>query len=127
MQGRTNGSLIAMETGQAITYSIDKLQDRGKFFIEPGDHIYAGQVIGEHTRGNDILINVIKTKKLSNMRATGSDDKSRDRPCREVLLEEAMEFIQGDEYTESHRNRSGSARSSSTKLKGSGARRKSED
>ncbi|MEI8004930.1 MAG: translational GTPase TypA [Bacteroidota bacterium] len=100
MQGRTNGSLIAMETGEAITYSIDKLQDRGKFFISPGEQIYAGQVIGEHTRGNDILINVIKTKKLSNMRATGSDDKAVIYPPIKFSLEEAMEYIQGDEYTE---------------------------
>ena len=100
MLGRINGSLIAMETGEAIAYSIDKLQDRGKFFIEPSDEIYAGQVIGEHTRGNDILINVIKTKKLSNMRATGSDDKAVIYPAVKFSLEEAMEYTQGDEYTE---------------------------
>jgi GTP-binding protein len=100
MQGRNNGSLIAMETGTAITYSIDKLQDRGKFFIDPGDGIYAGQVIGENTRGNDIVINVTKTKKLTNVRASGTDDKAVIVPPIRFSLEEAMEYIQGDEYVE---------------------------
>ena len=100
MQGRINGSLIAMETGTAITYSIDKLQDRGKFFIEPNDDIYAGQVIGESTRGDDIIINVIKTKKLTNIRASGSDDKAVIVPAVKFSLEEAMEYIKGDEYVE---------------------------
>jgi GTP-binding protein len=100
LQGRTNGSLIAMETGIAITYSIDKLQDRGKFFIEPNDPIYAGQVIGENTRGNDIVVNLTKTKKLTNVRASGTDDKAVLVPAIKFSLEEAMEYIQGDEYVE---------------------------
>jgi GTP-binding protein len=100
MQGRTNGSLIAMETGIAITYSIDKLQDRGKFFIDPNDPIYAGQVIGENTRGNDIVVNLTKTKKLTNVRASGTDDKAVLVPPIKFSLEEAMEYIQGDEYVE---------------------------
>jgi len=100
LPGRNNGTLIAMETGTAITYSIDKLQDRGKFFIEPNDEIYTGQVIGENTRGNDIVINVIKTKKLTNIRASGSDDKAFIVPAIKFSLEEAMEYIQGDEYVE---------------------------
>ena len=100
LQSRINGSLIAMETGTAITYSIDKLQDRGKFFIEPGEPIYAGQVVGESTRGDDIVINLTKTKKLSNVRASGSDDKAVIVPAIKFSLEEAMEYIQGDEYVE---------------------------
>jgi GTP-binding protein len=100
MQGRNNGSLISMETGQAIAYSIDKLQDRGKFFVEPNDEIYAGQVIGENTRGSDILVNLTRTKKLSNVRASGSDDKAVIYPATKFSLEEAMEYIQGDEYVE---------------------------
>ena len=100
IQSRINGSLIAMETGTAITYSIDKLQDRGKFFIEPFDEIYAGQVIGENTRGDDIVINVIKTKKLTNIRASGTDDKAVIIPAVKFSLEEAMEYIKGDEYVE---------------------------
>ena len=100
LQGRINGSLIAMETGIAITYSIDKLQDRGKFFIEPNDPIYAGQVIGENTRGNDIVVNLTKTKKLTNVRASGTDDKAVLVPAIKFSLEEAMEYIQGDEYVE---------------------------
>ena len=100
IQSRINGSLIAMETGTAITYSIDKLQDRGKFFIEPFDEIYAGQVIGENTRGDDIVINVIKTKKLTNIRASGTDDKAVIVPAVRFSLEEAMEYIKGDEYVE---------------------------
>jgi len=100
MVNRINGSLIAMETGTAITYSIDKLQDRGKFFIEPNDTIYAGQVVGENTRGDDMLINLTKTKKLSNVRASGSDDKAVIVPAIKFSLEEAMEYIQGDEYVE---------------------------
>lgn len=100
LAGRNNGTLIAMETGTAITYSIDKLQDRGKFFIEPNDEIYTGQVIGENTRGNDIVINVIKTKKLTNIRASGSDDKAFIVPAVKFSLEEAMEYIQDDEFVE---------------------------
>ncbi len=100
IQNRRNGALIAMETGIAITYSIDKLQDRGKFFIEPNDKIYAGQVIGEYTRQDDLGINVIKTKKLTNVRASGTDDKATIAPAVKFSLEDAMEYIKGDEYVE---------------------------
>jgi GTP-binding protein len=100
MQGRNNGSLISMYTGTAITYAIDKLQDRGKFFIEPFEDVYNGQVIGESTRSDDIVINVNKTKKLSNVRASGSDDKAVIYPATKFSLEEAMEYIKGDEYVE---------------------------
>lgn len=97
---RLNGSLLAMETGIAIAYSIDKLQDRGKFFIFQKEEIYAGQIIGEHSRQGDLLINVTKTKKLSNMRASGSDDKTIIIPPVRFSLEEAMEYIKDDEYVE---------------------------
>lgn len=97
---RLNGSLLAMETGTAIAYSIDKLQDRGKFFIYPKEEIYAGQIIGEHTRQDDLLVNVIKTKKLTNIRAAGSDDKITIAPPVRFSLEEAMEYIKNDEYVE---------------------------
>lgn len=97
---RINGSLIAIETGTAIAYAIDKLQDRGKFFIEPGDEVYAGQVIGEHTRPNDLEVNVLKTKKLTNVRASGSDEKMKISPAVKFTLEEALEYIQNDEYVE---------------------------
>ena len=100
IQSKRNGALIAMETGTAIAYSLDKLQDRGKFFIEPNDSIYAGQVIGESTRYDDLVINVIKTKKLSNMRASGSDEKVAIAPAIKFSLEEAMEYIGEDEYVE---------------------------
>jgi GTP-binding protein len=100
MSSRNNGSLIAGETGMAITYSIDKLQSRGKFFVEPGDNIYEGQIVGENTRGDDIVINLTKTKKLSNVRASGSDDKAVIVPAVTFSLEESMEYIQGDEYVE---------------------------
>jgi len=100
IENRRNGSLIAMETGTAITYSIDKLQDRGKFFIEPNDDIYAGQVIGENTRQTDLSVNVIKTKKLTNVRASGTDDKATLTPATKFSLEEAMEYIKDDEYVE---------------------------
>jgi GTP-binding protein len=100
IENRRNGSLIAMETGTAITYSIDKLQDRGKFFVEPNDEIYAGQVIGEHTRQGDLVINLIKTKKLTNVRASGSDDKATIAPAVKFSLEESMEYIKEDEYVE---------------------------
>jgi GTP-binding protein len=100
IQSKRNGALIAMETGAAIAYSIDKLQDRGKFFIEPNEKIYAGQVIGESTRHDDLVINVIKTKKLTNMRASGSDDKVTIAPAIKFSLEEAMEYIGEDEYVE---------------------------
>jgi GTP-binding protein len=98
--GRRNGALIAMETGTAIAYSIDKLQDRGKFFIDPGDPIYAGQVIGENNRQDDMVINLTKTKKLTNVRASGTDDKAAITPATKFSLEEAMEYIREDEYVE---------------------------
>ncbi len=97
---KRNGALIAMETGTAIAYSIDKLQDRGKFFIDPNEDIYEGQVIGENTRQDDLVVNVIKTKKLTNMRASGSDDKTIIAPAIKFSLEEAMEYIGEDEYVE---------------------------
>ena len=98
--GRHNGALISMETGQAYAYAIDKLQDRGSFFIEPGENVYAGQVIGEHIRQDDLVINVCKAKKLSNMRASGSDEKLRIAPAIKMSLEEYMEFTAKDEYLE---------------------------
>jgi GTP-binding protein len=98
--GRINGSLISMEGGQCTAYAIDKLQDRGIFFIEPGDELYTGQVIGEHSRDNDLVVNVQKGKKLTNMRASGSDDNTRIAPPKRFSLEEAMEYIQKDEYLE---------------------------
>jgi GTP-binding protein len=97
---RQNGSMVSMETGKAIPYSIDKLQERGRFFIDPGEDIYEGQVIGENSRGDDMVINVTKTKKLTNVRASGSDDKSRIVPAIKFSLEEALEYIQKDEYVE---------------------------
>ena len=97
---KRNGALIAMETGTSIPYSIDKLQDRGKFFIDPNEEIYTGQVIGESTRLDDLVINVIKTKKLTNMRASGSDDKVSIAPAIKFSLEEAMEYIGEDEFVE---------------------------
>ena len=100
IQGRINGSLISMEKGMAIPYSLDKLQDRGKFFIHPGDEIYTGQVIGENSRADDLVVNVTKTKKLSNVRASGSDDKVKLAPPIKFSLEEALEYIQKDEYVE---------------------------
>jgi len=98
--GRHAGALIAMETGQSYAYSIDKLQDRGSFYIEPGENVYAGQVIGEHIRQNDLVINVCKSKKLTNMRASGSDEKMRIAPAIKLSLEEYMELINKDEYLE---------------------------
>ena len=98
--GRINGSLISMEDGPGTAYSIDKLQDRGVFFIHPGDNLYTGQVIGEHTRSNDLVVNVQKGKKLTNMRAAGSDDNTKIAPPRTFSLEEALEYIQKDEYLE---------------------------
>ncbi len=100
IHGRDSGSLIVMEQGEAIAYSLHNLQDRGKFFIEPGDVVYEGQVIGEHSRGGDLVINVTKTKKLTNMRASGSDEKMRIAPSVKFSLEEALEYIQSDEYVE---------------------------
>jgi GTP-binding protein len=98
--GRQNGSLISLEQGTAIPYSINNLQDRGTFFINPNENIYEGQVIGENSRAGDLCVNVTKTKKLTNMRASGSDDKVRIAPAKVFTLEEALEFIQDDEYVE---------------------------
>jgi len=97
---RRNGALIALETGIAIPFSIDKLQDRGKFFVNPGEDIYEGMVIGEHVRQGDLVINLVKTKKLSNMRSSGNDDKVRITPAIKFSLEEAMEYIRTNEYLE---------------------------
>ena len=97
---RTNGSLIASETGTAYAYSIDKLQDRGRFFIAPMDEVYCGQVVGESTRQGDITINVTKAKQLTNMRASGADDKAVIVPPKVFSLEEALEYIKADEYVE---------------------------
>ena len=93
---RVNGSMIAMETGTAYAYSIDKLQDRGKFFIDPGEEVYAGQVVGEHVHDNDLVINVTKAKQLTNVRASGSDEKARVIPKTVMSLEECLEYIKGD-------------------------------
>ena len=98
--GRNNGSIISMETGPGTAYSIDKLQDRGVFFVDPGVEVYMGQVIGEHSRQNDITVNIQKGKKLTNMRASGSDDNVKIAPAKNFSLEEAMEYIQKDEYLE---------------------------
>ena len=95
-----NGALVSMETGQALAYAIDRLQDRGRFFVEPGDQVYKGQVIGESTRSNDMEINVIKGKKLTNHRASGADDNAKIAPKLKFSLEEAMEYIRADEYLE---------------------------
>lgn len=100
IERRTNGSLVSLETGPAVAYSMDKLQDRGRFFVNPGDDIYAGQVVGEHTRERDLNINICKTKKLTNMRASGSDDKVMLPPPIVFSLEEALEYIQEDELVE---------------------------
>ena len=100
IERRTNGSMIAMEGGTAFAYAIDKLQDRGRFFISPQDEVYAGQVVGEHVHENDLVVNVTKSKKLTNMRASGSDDKARIIPPVIFSLEEALEYIKEDEYVE---------------------------
>jgi GTP-binding protein len=100
IERRSNGSLIAIETGMAIAFSLDKLQDRGKFFVFPMEEIYAGQVIGENNRADDLGINITKTKKLTNMRASGSDDKVKLAPPIRFSLEESLEYIQEDEYVE---------------------------
>lgn len=94
------GALVSSETGQALTYAIDRLQDRGRFFIDPNEQVYKGQVIGEHTRDNDLEVNVIKGKKLTNVRASGSDDAAKVAPKVKFSLEEAMEYIRDDEYLE---------------------------
>ena len=100
IERRTNGSLVVMESGTAFAYAIDKLQERGKFFISPQEEVYAGQVVGEHIHENDLVINVTKSKKLTNMRASGSDDKARIVPPIIFSLEEALEYIKEDEYLE---------------------------
>ncbi len=100
IESRQNGSLIAMETGTAFAYSIDKLQDRGRFFISSGEEVYAGQVIGESTRAGDLVLNITKSKKLTNFRASGADDKVKIAPPIVFTLEEALEYIQEDEYVE---------------------------
>ena len=92
--------MVAMESGTAFAYAIDKLQERGKFFISPQEEVYAGQVVGEHIHENDLVINVTKSKKLTNMRASGSDDKARIIPPTIFSLEEALEYIKEDEYLE---------------------------
>ena len=97
---RTNGSMIALETGTAYAYSIDKLQDRGKFFIDPGEEVYYGEVIGEHVHDNDLVVNVTKAKQLTNVRASGSDEKARVIPKTVMSLEECLEYIKEDEYVE---------------------------
>ena len=97
---RTNGSMIALETGNAYAYAIDHLQDRGRFFIEPQEQVYAGQVVGEHVHDNDLVINVCKAKQLTNVRASGTDEKARIIPATIFSLEEALEYIKADEYVE---------------------------
>jgi GTP-binding protein len=100
IERRLNGSIIAMESGTAFAYAIDKLQDRGRFFIFPQEEVYAGQVVGEHAKEGDLVVNVTKSKKLTNMRASGSDDKARLIPPVVFSLEEALEYIKEDEYLE---------------------------
>ena len=98
--GRLNGSLISMENGKSIPFSLSNLQDRGKFFVDPNVEIYEGQVVGEHSRASDLTVNITKTKKLSNMRSSGADEKARIAPAIKFSLEEALEYIQSDEYVE---------------------------
>lgn len=98
--GRLAGVLVSMEKGQTTAYSIDKLQDRGRFFVEPGVDVYEGQIVGEHIRDNDLVVNLVKGKQLTNMRASGSDDNTRIAPAVKFSLEESMEYIQSDEYIE---------------------------
>lgn len=100
IERRTNGSIIAMETGTAYAYALNNLQSRGRFFIAPGDEVYAGQVVGEHTKDNDLVVNVTKSKKLTNMRASGSDEKVSLAPPTVFSLEDALEYIKADEYVE---------------------------
>ena len=100
IEKRQNGSLIVLESGTAFAYALDKLQDRGKFFVAPQEEVYMGQVVGENNREGDLTINITKSKKLTNMRASGSDDKVRLAPPIVFSLEEALEYIQGDEYVE---------------------------
>ena len=100
IQRRVNGSMIALESGNAYAYSINNLQDRGRFFIQPQEQVYAGQVVGEHVHENDLVVNVTKAKQLTNMRASGSDEKARIIPATVFSLEEALEYIREDEYVE---------------------------
>jgi GTP-binding protein len=100
IERRVNGSMIALETGTAYAYAIDKLQDRGKFFIDPGEDVYLGQVVGEHVHDNDLVINVCKAKQLTNVRASGTDDKARIIPKTVMSLEECLEYIKEDELVE---------------------------
>lgn len=100
IEKRQNGSIIAGESGNAFAYALDKLQDRGKFFIEPQTDVYAGQVIGENNKEGDLVVNVTKSKKLTNVRASGTDDKAQLTPPIIFSLEEALEYIKGDEYVE---------------------------
>jgi len=100
IESRTNGALVSLETGQAIAYSIHKLLDRGRFFVEPGEEIYAGEVLGEHNREGDLNINICKTKKLTNIRAAGSDEKIILPPAIKMSLEEMLEYIREDELVE---------------------------
>ena len=97
---RLKGSLVSMDAGQVLAFALDRLQDRGKFFVEPGDQVYKAQVIGENTRDNDLALNVIKGKKLNNMRASGSDDNTKLAPKIVFSLEESMEYIRPDELLE---------------------------
>ena len=100
IERRVNGSMISMDTGNAFAYAIDKLQDRGKFFIDPGEDVYAGQVVGEHVHDNDLVINVCKAKQLTNVRASGTDEKARIVPKTVMSLEECLEYIKQDELVE---------------------------
>jgi GTP-binding protein len=100
IERRINGALIAMETGTAYAYAMDKLRDRGFFFIDSQEEVYAGEVVGEHCRAGDLVVNVTKSKKLTNMRASGSDEKVKLPPPKVYSLEEALEYIQEDEYVE---------------------------
>ena len=97
---RQNGSLISMEKGKSIPFSLNNLKERGKFFVDPNEDIYEGQVIGENSRGNDLVVNITKTKKMSNMRSSGADEKVKIVPAIRFSLEEALEYIQSDEYVE---------------------------
>ena len=98
--GRTNGSLVSMDTGTSTAYAIDKMQDRGTFFIDPGEDIYEGQVVGENTRQDDMVLNLVRAKQLTNFRAAGKDDSAKMAPKKQFSLEEALEYIQKDEYVE---------------------------
>jgi GTP-binding protein len=100
LKERVSGSLISLEAGMATGYAIDRLQDRGRFFVDPGEQVYKGMVVGEHTRNSDLEVNVIRGKKLTNMRASGSDDNIKLAPKLTFSLEEAMEYIRDDEYLE---------------------------